>query len=204
MADPTRLDHQLDRRTGCCRIVLATPERERARSRRAGCERDGGLGRWLPDDAGFSLDLGYVPATRGPDGLPLDVIVLDARAEPETLTGVRLVGVMHADHTEQGRTLRDDRLIAVGGGSTRFDGVREIGDLGPRVVGLIKRAWTAYNAMRCACFQIVSMSDAAGAFRLVAGEGARRPSPGQRSPFGSTEAMRPLGKGAARTGAQIL
>ncbi len=180
MGEATWLDHQLDRETGACRIVLSEPDRERSRSARTGRIGDGGLGHWLPEDAEFSLHLGYVPATRGTNGEPLDVIVLDALGEPETITGVRVVGVLRADHTEAGLTSRDERLVAVGEASLRFADIVDIDDLEPEVLDAVRRAWTAYNAARCASYQVVGVKGAAHAFALIEGMGSRRLSPRRR------------------------
>jgi inorganic pyrophosphatase len=180
MGEATWLEHQLDRETGACRVVLAEPDRERARSARVGRTGDAGLAQWLPDGADFSLHLGYVPATRGFNGEPLDVIVLDALGEAETVTGVRIIGVLHADHTEAGLTSRDERLVAVGEASVRFAAVQEIDDLGPDILALLRRAWTAYNVARCASYQVVGLKGAAHAFALIEGAASRRLSPRRR------------------------
>src|SRR5919199_1807176 len=72
------------------------------------------LGGVLPAGASFPFDFGFLPATRGGDGDPLDVLVLmDEPAFAGCLVTVRLLGVIEAEQTEGDATTRNDRLIAV-------------------------------------------------------------------------------------------
>src|SRR5262245_31454553 len=68
----------------------------------------------LPAGAVFPHNFGYVPATEGGDGDPLDVLVLmDEPVFVGCLVPSRLIGDIKAEQTEKGRTTRNDRLIAV-------------------------------------------------------------------------------------------
>jgi inorganic pyrophosphatase len=68
----------------------------------------------LPIGQSFPFDFGFVPSTKGADGDPLDVMLI---AEDATFVGclvhARLLGVIEAEQTENGKTERNDRLIAV-------------------------------------------------------------------------------------------
>lgn len=68
----------------------------------------------LPLGASFPFNYGYVPATRGQDGDPLDVLVLIN--EPlivGSVVPVRMIGVIEAEQTElTGKTVKNDRLLA--------------------------------------------------------------------------------------------
>jgi inorganic pyrophosphatase len=67
----------------------------------------------LPAGAVFPFDFGFVPSTIGDDGDPLDVLVLmDAAAFTGCIVASRLIGVIEAEQTENGKTFRNDRLIA--------------------------------------------------------------------------------------------
>ena len=71
------------------------------------------LSKVLPLGASFPYDLGFVPSTRADDGDALDVLVLmDAPAFTGCLVTVRMLGVIEAEQTEKGKTVRNDRLIA--------------------------------------------------------------------------------------------
>jgi inorganic pyrophosphatase len=68
----------------------------------------------LPIGQTFPFDFGFLPSTKGGDGDPLDVLVL---TEEPTFVGclvhAKLLGVIEAEQTEDGKTERNDRLIAI-------------------------------------------------------------------------------------------
>jgi len=68
----------------------------------------------LPIGQTFPFDFGFLPSTRGEDSDPLDILVL---TEEPTFVGcwmhAKLLGVIEAEQTENGKTERNDRLVAV-------------------------------------------------------------------------------------------
>ena len=84
------------------------------------------LVRFLPDDAAFPYDYGYVPGTRSGDGDPLDVLLVATRP---TFVGcvvyARPVGVLRA--TKRGT--QNDRLLAVPMIDKAFANAHDLGDL---------------------------------------------------------------------------
>ena len=104
-----------DGKDGDWNVVVETPKGCRNKFKfdeAAGLFRLGGV---LPAGAVFPFDFGYLPATQGDDGDPLDVLILmDEPAFPGCVVAARLVGVIEAEQTEKGgRPERNDRLIAV-------------------------------------------------------------------------------------------
>src|SRR3954454_21727082 len=72
------------------------------------------LGGVLPAGAVFPFDFGFVPSTLAEDGDPLDVLVLmDGPAFTGCIVQCRPLGVIEAEQTEDGKKVRNDRLIAV-------------------------------------------------------------------------------------------
>jgi inorganic pyrophosphatase len=68
----------------------------------------------LPAGAVFPFDFGFIPRTIGDDGDPLDILVLmDEPVFSGCFVAARLLGVIEARQTEDGKTERNDRLIAV-------------------------------------------------------------------------------------------
>jgi inorganic pyrophosphatase len=67
----------------------------------------------MPMGQTFPFDFGFLPSTLGDDGDPLDVLVL---SEEPTFVGclihAKLLGVIEAEQTENGKTERNDRLVA--------------------------------------------------------------------------------------------
>lgn len=85
----------------------------------------------LPAGAVFPFDFGFIPSTLGPDGDPLDVLLLmDEPAFAGCLVLARLIGVIEARQTEpDGSRQRNDRLIAVASQFEEMKDVRALKDL---------------------------------------------------------------------------
>ncbi len=103
----------------------------------------------LPAGAVFPYDFGFIPQTRGGDGDPLDVLVL--MDEPGTvgcLVHTRLLGVIEAEQTEEGKTTRNDRLIGVAVKS-RIDGdYKTLKDLSEALLDEIEHFFISYNSAK--------------------------------------------------------
>src|SRR4051794_38312894 len=93
------------------------------------------LHKLLPAGASFPFDFGFVPGTLGDDGDAVDVLVLGDEA---TFTGcrvtVRLLGVIEAEQTETGVTIRNDRLIATAETPKIHPRERSLDDVRPGVL----------------------------------------------------------------------
>ena len=88
------------------------------------------LSRVLPDGMLFPYDFGFVPSTMAEDGDPIDVLLLmDAPAFPGCVIESRLIGVIEGEQNEQGRTVRNDRLLAVAKQSHRYSDLKNISDM---------------------------------------------------------------------------
>jgi inorganic pyrophosphatase len=58
----------------------------------------------------FPFDFGFVPSTLGDGGGPLGILVLmDAPAFTGCVVPSRLIGAIEAEHTEDGKTEKNDR-----------------------------------------------------------------------------------------------
>ncbi len=131
MPDLTTLPHKLDAKALTCRAIIETPKGRRAKfdyDRKSGLFR---LKALLPDGMSFPLDFGFVPSTLCEDGDPLDVLVLVDEANPQAaLLDVRLIGVIEAKQTQDGKTARNDRILAVSAVSRLHEKVKTVADLG--------------------------------------------------------------------------
>lgn len=100
----------------------------------------------LPLGASFPFDFGFIPKTLGGDGDPLDVLILmDEPAFAGCLVATRLIGVIEANQTEDEKTERNDRLVAVASNSKTHDHVKTIKDLNKSVVDQIEHFFISYN-----------------------------------------------------------
>lgn len=70
--------------------------------------------RTLPHGMVFPFNFGFIPSTLAEDGDPLDILIINE--EPFAcgcLVKVRLLAVIEATQTEGGRTVRNDRIVAM-------------------------------------------------------------------------------------------
>jgi inorganic pyrophosphatase len=104
----------------------------------------------LPAGAVFPFDFGYVPSTQGEDGDPLDVLVLmDEPAFAGCLVPARLLGVIEAQQTEEdGRSERNDRLIAVASDSRQHKDVRALDQISDNLLKEIEHFFVSYNMVK--------------------------------------------------------
>src|SRR5579859_5256910 len=114
MPDISKLSPQLDPKKVTCRAIIETP---RGCRNKFDYDPDSGLfmlGGLLPEGMMFPFDFGFIPATLGEDGDPLDILVLmDAPAHVGCLIDVRLIGIIEAEQSENRKTESNDRLLGV-------------------------------------------------------------------------------------------
>src|SRR3954468_16261919 len=130
MADLTCLPLQFDAKKGLCRVIIETPK---------GCRNkfdydpDSGLfmlGGLLPEGMMFPFDFGFIPSTLGEDGDPFDILVLmDAPAHVGCLIDVRIIGIINAEQSEDGKTKCNARLLGVAIHSYDHEDVESIDDV---------------------------------------------------------------------------
>jgi inorganic pyrophosphatase len=136
-------------------VVIDTPAGSRNKYK-----YDPGLGvfrisRMLPAGAVFPYDFGSIPQTRAPDGDPLDVLVLGlAPSFPGCLVSARLVGVLHAHQTEGGRSIRNDRLIAIGETPVNRAPLKQLRELDAQQLRDIEHFFESYNRRQGRKFRI--------------------------------------------------
>jgi inorganic pyrophosphatase len=130
----------------------------------------------LPPGAVFPFDFGSIPGTLAEDGDPMDVRVL---IEHPTFAGclvlVRLIGVLAARQTQEGKTNRNDRLIGVAAESRAYRDLHELTDVPKHLLKEIEHFFVSYNDERGRRFKIFGRFGAARAEGLVkAGEKRHR------------------------------
>jgi inorganic pyrophosphatase len=104
------------------------------------------LSRVLPAGMSFPYDFGSVPRTRAEDGDALDVLVLaDAPTFPGCLVTVELLGVIRVRQKEKGKTLRNDRLIAIVEAPVNAPQIHDINELDADRLRDIEHFFVSYN-----------------------------------------------------------
>ena len=122
----------------------------------------------LTAGAAFPFDFGFVPGTHADDGDALDVLVLaDEPFFSGCLVSARLIGVIEAEQTQDGKTLRNDRLLAVAAASRLYGPVRELTDLSGALLAEIEQFFINYNQMLERTFKPIGRLGAQQAVTLV-------------------------------------
>jgi inorganic pyrophosphatase len=60
----------------------------------------------------------------------------------------RLIGAIQAEQTEDGKTVRNDRLLAVASNSITHRSIKALSDLNPDLIGHIEHFFGSYNAAK--------------------------------------------------------
>jgi inorganic pyrophosphatase len=149
-------------------VIIETPKGRRNKYKYD--ERHGlfALSKVLPLGSVFPFDFGYIPSTLAEDGDPLDVLVL---MEEESFVGclvpARLIGVIEAEQTQQGKTERNDRLIAVAAASHHYSTIHALDQLNEQIVKEIEHFFVSYHSMEGKPFKPTGRFDAERAKQLV-------------------------------------
>jgi inorganic pyrophosphatase len=138
-----------DAKSGEIHIVVDTPRGSRNKFKydeELGLFKLGGV---LPAGAVFPFDFGFIPQTRGEDGDALDALLLmDEPTFVGCLVPARLIGVVEAEQTEEGQTVRNDRLIAVATDSRNHKEVESLGQLSGNLLDEIEHFFVSYNQIK--------------------------------------------------------
>jgi len=167
-SDPTRLNPFDGKKPGVVIAVIETPGGSRNKFKydeKLGFYSLSGV---LPEGMVFPHAFGFVPGTRAADGDPEDILIL---MDEPTFTGcvvpTRLIGVMEAEQTEEGKTERNDRLIAVATHSRDYSEVKGLGDLNSNMLKEIEQFFITYNKEKGKKFKVLRMRGPGQALKMV-------------------------------------
>jgi len=130
----------------------------------------------LPLGLAFPFDFGFLPSTQGADGDPLDVLLLTGHTFPVGAVVLgELLSVLEAEQTEEGKPMRNDRLIAIPVEETTRKPMPPI----VRFDAALKRAivdfFVHYNRLQGKGFRAIRYAPVAKAFQAVRKHIRRRP-----------------------------
>jgi inorganic pyrophosphatase len=157
-----------DPETGHAQVIVETPKGFRNKY-----AYDGKLGLFrlkssMPAGMVFPFDFGFLPGTRGQDGDPLDILVLmDEPATQGSLVLTRLIAVVEAEQTAEGKTERNDRLIGVAISSHDYRSVESPEQLSPDLMTEIEHFFVSYNHLAGKEFRPVRRAGAGRARELI-------------------------------------
>jgi inorganic pyrophosphatase len=168
MADLTALSPQLDAKNGTCRAIIETPKGFRSKF---DYDPDSGLfmlGGLLPEGMMFPFDFGFIPSTLGEDGDPIDIMVLmDAPAHVGCLIDVRIIGIITAEQTQDGKTETNDRLLGVAVHSYDHQHLKTIGDVSKTLLDQVEEFFVSYNKQRGKKFRVTGTGGPKKAFKFL-------------------------------------
>jgi len=168
MTKLAKLSHDLDPAEHTCRVVIETSKGDRSKFAFDAKEAVFTLKKLLPDGMSFPVDFGFVPGTVAADGDPLDVMVLHDEPLPMgAVVEVRLVGVIEAEQSEDGKTVRNDRLMAVTTASHLYRSIKRAHDLGDGYMRNLEEFFVNYNRLDGKGFQIMRLGEPEDAIRCV-------------------------------------
>jgi inorganic pyrophosphatase len=155
MANPSRLS-SFDRKQHV-QVVIETPKGSRNKYAWDAKQRLFQLKKVLPEGMVFPHDFGFIPSTEGEDGDPIDVLILmDQPAFPGCVIPARLIGIIEGEQTEDGKTERNDRLLAVAESSHTHSDVKSIKDLNEQLVREIEMFFVNYHSNDDAEFKVLA------------------------------------------------
>src|SRR6202051_301281 len=155
MSDLSTLPNQLDPKKNLCRAIIETPKGCRNKFDFDPASNLFKLGGLLPEGMMFPFDFGFIPSTLGDDGDPLDIMVLmDAPAHVGCLMDVRIIGIIEAKQTQDGKTERNDRLLGVAVHSYDHEDLKSMDDVSKTLLSQLEQFFVGYNQQRGKKFKI--------------------------------------------------
>ena len=124
----------------------------------------------LPEGMSFPYDFGFVPSTLAEDGDPLDALVLmDEPATPGCLVVCRLIGVIEGKQRDNGRWIRNDRLIAVAEPSHTHGNLKKLKDLNGTLLKELEEFFVNYHALEGNKYRLIGCNGPKHAQALLDG-----------------------------------
>ncbi len=126
------------------------------------------LGGLLPEGMMFPFDFGFIPSTLAEDGDPVDIMVLmDAPAHVGCLMEVRIIGIIIAEQTQDGKTETNDRLLGVAVHSYDHEDLESIDEVSKTLLDQVEEFFVSYNKQRGKKFKITGTGGPRKAIRFL-------------------------------------
>ena len=159
---------QTSKVAGSVEVVIETPKGSRNKYAYDPAKHAFKLSKVLAEGMMFPYDFGFVPSTKAADGDPLDVLVLmDEPTFPGCILDCSLIGVIEAKQEEEGKLVRNDRLIAVAAQSLRYADLNHIRDLNENMLKQIEAFFVNYQELRNVELKILGRRGPEGALQIL-------------------------------------
>lgn len=130
------------------------------------------ISRPLPLGVTYPFDWGFVPSTAGPDGDPLDALVVwDVGSFPGVVLPCRALGVMHIEQNRRNHDpserIRNDRILAVPEAAPREQDLTSISSLPQRVRAELEHLAVIATGLEGKDVRITGWGDTRAALKLI-------------------------------------
>ena len=123
----------------------------------------------LPAGMVFPYDFGFLPRTLADDGDPIDVLVLmDEPAFTGCALMARLIGVIEGEQIANGKTTRNDRLVAVAETAHMYGNIQSIKDLPKQALNEIQQFFVNYHRLQGKRYKLLAVKGEKTALALIA------------------------------------
>jgi inorganic pyrophosphatase len=168
MADLISFPNKLDAKLMHCRAIIETPKNRRNKFDYDPESNLFQLAGLLPEGMMFPYDFGFIPSTLGEDGDPLDVMVLmDEPAHVGCLLDVRIIGVIEAEQTQDGKTETNSRVLAVAIHSYSHENVTSVKQISQSVLNQVEQFFVSYNKLHGKKFRVTGRGGPKRALELI-------------------------------------
>ncbi|HLX93460.1 MAG TPA: inorganic diphosphatase [Puia sp.] len=122
----------------------------------------------LPSGMMFPYDFGFIPGTQGEDGDPLDVIVIsEFNSFPGCRMSCRIIGGMKAKQSGDGKTVRNDRFMAIPHCSGIFQNIKTVDDLPNDIFKQLEEFFVDYNKLEGRTFKCLGKLSPKSAEKII-------------------------------------
>ena len=123
----------------------------------------------MPAGLVFPFDFGFIPDTLGGDGDPLDVVVIsELESFPGCAMECRIIGAFKASQQERdGRTMRNDRYLAVPVVSTLYADVDTLAKFPKEILNQLESFFKNYNEQAGKKFHVLERTSANKAMTML-------------------------------------
>ena len=149
-------------------IIIETPRGSREKYKYDAELHLFGLHKILPAGLSFPYDFGFIPATKGEDGDPLDALVIsEFKSFPGCVMDCRIIGCLKAEQSVKEKMIRNDRFLAIPEQTIVFENVLSIEDLPPTLVMELELFFTTYMRLEGKEFLIMGQLNASEAATIL-------------------------------------
>jgi inorganic pyrophosphatase len=166
--DLSSLPNLLKRKNCQCRAIVETPKGRRNKFDYDPEIEAFTLGGLLAEGLSFPYDFGFIPSTVAADGDPVDVMILmDEPAHVGCVLDIRIIGVIQAEQTQDGKTIPNHRLVGVADHSYAHGHINTISDINKSILDQIQDFFITYNKSRGKKFRVLGVHGPKRALKLL-------------------------------------